>query len=89
MLFRSTELTTEEAEVAEEVASEPSPEETDVTYIGLHHGGPGADVAFVKAPNGSFADDTGRCRERVVRVGGQNFEHVAEDSLDRWIYRRM
>lgn len=82
------ELPAEEGEEGE-VATEVEIPKLDLTHIGLHEGGRGDDVAFIAPPKGSFTDDEGRCRERSIRVRGQNYEHVAEDEHDRWIYRRM
>lgn len=46
----------------------------------------GARVTF---PRDSALDSEGRCRERVIRIGGRNHEHVSTTDDGVWEYRYM
>lgn len=59
-------------------ASKPDPK-TEVLISG----------AKVKFPTDSALDSEGRCRERVIRIGGRNHEHVSTTDDGVWEYRYM
>lgn len=68
-------------EVAPEVAPEPeaAPEAPpDLSSIGVLQAG-----VYVFVPN------PGHDRARTVLIGGQIYEHVAEDVHGRWLYRHL
>lgn len=67
--------------VAQEEATKVVEKRDPLKVIGLDHSGSGT-YSYVDAPEGFFKD-------RTIRVGRDNFEHVADDKDGVWLYRRM
>lgn len=71
------------AEVEVEVADEePAVEEVDLDLIGVSFG-VGNEYSMTTVPKGFGV------RDRRIRIGNVNLEHVDEDQHGRWLYRAM
>lgn len=46
------------------------------------------DAVVTDIPDGALRDESGRCRERRLLVGGKSVEHVGEQGFV-WVYREM